>query len=69
MKHKKTISILVILIVAISAIATFMGIFTDYGAGHYEYESIRGKMLLFMDMEYTNICLPRLLFKVSLRIM
>lgn len=43
MKHKKAISVLVILIVVASVIATTTGIFSSQGPGLYDYGSIRGK--------------------------
>jgi hypothetical protein len=45
MRQKNIISVLVILIIIISAIATLFGIFSDNGAGVYEYESIRGQVV------------------------
>ncbi len=45
MKQKRTISILVLLIAAISAIATSIGIFSNAGYGSYHYDSIRGKTI------------------------
>ncbi|MFO8146038.1 MAG: hypothetical protein R6U03_01480 [Gillisia sp.] len=45
MKREDTISIIVILITLISAIAAGFGIFYDFGAGAFEYESIRGKTI------------------------
>ena len=43
MKYKSTITILVVLIVIVSIIATTSGIFSNSGRGSYAYESIRGK--------------------------
>lgn len=43
MKHQQTVTILVLSIVLISAITTSFGIFSNYGPGPYQYESIRGK--------------------------
>jgi hypothetical protein len=45
MRQKNITSVLVILIIIISAIATLFGIFSDNGAGVYEYESIRGQVV------------------------
>ena len=45
MKHKRTITILVLIIAAISAIAAFYGIFSKNGSGSFQYESIRGKTI------------------------
>ncbi len=45
MKHEKTISVLVILMVVASVIATATGIFSSQGPGLYDYESIRGKII------------------------
>lgn len=41
MKQKQTITVLILLIVALSGIATTAGIFSDKGPGQYEYETIR----------------------------
>jgi hypothetical protein len=43
MKNRRSVSILVLCIAAVSAISALIGIITDYGPGHYEYESIRGE--------------------------
>lgn len=43
MKQKKAISILVLCIAAISAVAAASGIFSVQGPGPYQYESIRGQ--------------------------
>ncbi len=43
MKHKKTISLLVLCIALASAFATTAGIFSKGGPGPYAYQSIRGK--------------------------
>ncbi|MBN1350497.1 hypothetical protein JXJ21_13865 [candidate division KSB1 bacterium] len=45
MPQQKTIRMLVFGIVAISAITTSFGIFSDDGAGAYDYQSIRGKIV------------------------
>jgi len=45
MKYKKAISILVLCIVLVSAMATIIGISSDYGPGPYDYESIRGQII------------------------
>lgn len=45
MNQRKTISILVLCIVVVSAVAAIMGIVTDSGPGPYEYETIRGQMI------------------------
>lgn len=45
MKHKKPVTILVILIVLASIAATAAGIFSAGGPGKYEYESIRGEKI------------------------
>lgn len=46
MKHKKIISILVFLITLFAAAAAITGIFSDEGPGNYEYESVRGKLVI-----------------------
>ncbi|MCF8233865.1 MAG: hypothetical protein K9G67_02370 [Bacteroidales bacterium] len=43
MKNRKTIGILVVFIVMLSAMTASFGIFTNEGPGVYEYDSIRGK--------------------------
>lgn len=45
MKEKNTITILVIFIILISSVASGLGIFSDFGTGNFEYESIRGKTI------------------------
>ncbi len=45
MKAKNTISVLVVLIVLLSALATGFGIFSDFGPGAFEYETIRGQTI------------------------
>jgi len=45
MKEKNTIAILVIFIILISSVASGLGIFSDFGTGNFEYESIRGKTI------------------------
>lgn len=45
MKNKKTVTVLVILIVLASITATTAGIFSGGGPGQYEYESIRGEKI------------------------
>lgn len=45
MKKESTITILVILIAFISSIAAGFGIFSDFGSGVFDYESIRGKTI------------------------
>lgn len=45
MKQKNTITILVLIIVAISAILTSIGIFSNAGQGSYLFESIHGKTI------------------------
>lgn len=45
MKQKRTITILVLIIVSISAVATFYGILSNAGPGSFQYESIRGKTI------------------------
>lgn len=56
MKEKRTINILVTCIGIVAIIATSMGIFSDEGSGHYQYQSIRGKSItiygkgLYKDM-------------------
>lgn len=46
MKAKRTITILVILIVVLSLAATIAGIFSTQGPGPYEYETIRGQTVM-----------------------
>jgi len=43
MEQKRTITILVLLIVALSAITTLSGILSSSGPGSFQYETIRGK--------------------------
>jgi hypothetical protein len=43
MNHKNTITLLVILIVAASAVAATTGILSEGGPGSYDYQSIRGQ--------------------------
>ena len=43
--QKRTLTILVLLIVVISAISSSIGIFSNAGSGSYQYESIRGKAI------------------------
>ncbi len=56
MQHKKSLTILVILITLISMAAASLGIFSNEGAGSYQYKSIRGRMVtiygkgLYKDM-------------------
>ncbi len=45
MKHKRSITILTILIVIISAVTTSFGIFSSGGPGVFDYESIRGEVV------------------------
>lgn len=45
MKKENTITIIVILIGLFSAVAAGFGIFSDFGSGAFEYESIRGKTI------------------------
>lgn len=45
MKNKNTITILVVLICLIASLAAGFGIFSDYDAGAFEYESIRGQVI------------------------
>ncbi|MCF8357840.1 MAG: hypothetical protein K9H26_03720 [Prolixibacteraceae bacterium] len=45
MKKESTITTLVIFIILISAVASGFGIFSDFGKGAFEYESIRGKTI------------------------
>lgn len=45
MTQKNIITILVIVIVCLSAITTSVGFFSDYGPGSYNYESIRGEIV------------------------
>lgn len=42
MKHKKAITVLVLITALVSIAAAAAGILTDYGSGAYEYDSIRG---------------------------
>lgn len=44
--HKKPLTILVLLILIFAIAATIMGIFSNEGAGQYEYKSIRGKTVI-----------------------
>ncbi|MBD3344406.1 MAG: hypothetical protein GF401_05010 [Chitinivibrionales bacterium] len=46
MKHRNTITIIVVLIVVFAAAATLCGIFSSGGPGRYEYESIRGRTVV-----------------------
>lgn len=45
MKNKKVISVLVIIVAIMAIIAASAGIFSHGGNGHYDYQSIRGKMV------------------------
>ncbi|HYQ56360.1 MAG TPA: hypothetical protein VEP89_03355 [Draconibacterium sp.] len=45
MKKESTITILVIFIILISSVASGLGIFSDFGTGTFEYESIRGETI------------------------
>jgi hypothetical protein len=45
MGHKKTITILVILITIFSTVVSFTGIFSNTGDGSFEYQSIRGETI------------------------
>lgn len=45
MKRESTITIISSLIVLLSAVATSFGIFSDFGPGTFEYESIRGRTI------------------------
>jgi hypothetical protein len=45
MKQEKTITILVICIAIVAAIASSMGVFTNDGVGVYAYQSIRGETI------------------------
>jgi hypothetical protein len=45
MKKENTITILVILIALISSVTAGFGIFSDFGNGAFDYESIRGKTI------------------------
>jgi len=45
MGHKKTITILVILITLFSTVVSFTGIFSNAGDGSFEYQSIRGETI------------------------
>jgi len=45
MKKESTITTLIIFIILISAVASGFGIFSDFGTGAFEYESIRGKTI------------------------
>jgi len=42
MKNNKIITVLVLLIIIFSGIATVMGITSNHGSGEYDYRSIRG---------------------------
>jgi len=45
MKEKNTISVLVVLIALLSALTAGFGIFSDFGPGVFEYETIRGQTI------------------------
>src|SRR5690554_5813060 len=45
MKQKKTITTLVLCIAVIAAVCAGIGIFSNYGPGPFEYESIRGEII------------------------
>jgi hypothetical protein len=45
MNRQNTVTVIVFLIALISAVAAGLGIFSDYGSGVYEYESIRGQIV------------------------
>lgn len=45
MRHKKVISILVMLVILASSFAGLYGIFSDEGPGKYSYQSIRGETI------------------------
>jgi hypothetical protein len=45
MKKESTITILVIMIAIISSVTAGFGIFSDFGSGVFDYESIRGKTI------------------------
>jgi len=45
MNKENTVTVMVILIALISAVAAGFGIFYDSGSGVYEYESIRGQIV------------------------
>jgi len=45
MKNKGSLSVIVILIAVLSAIAALSGIFSEWGSGTFMYESIRGRMV------------------------
>lgn len=45
MKQKNIITLLILFIVVLSALAAITGIITDEGPGPYEYESIRGRIV------------------------
>lgn len=45
MKYKKTITLLVIIIILLSAIAASIGIFSEGGKGVYQYQSINGEIV------------------------
>ena len=46
MKHGRTISLLVLCIMAASGVAAAMGIFSGGGPGPFEHESIRGETVM-----------------------
>ncbi len=45
LEHKRTITILVLCIAALAALAAALGIFSNQGPGVYEYQSIRGEIV------------------------
>lgn len=45
MKEKQTISVLVVLITTLAALAAGFGIFSNFGPGVFEYETIRGQTI------------------------
>lgn len=45
MKEKQTISVLVVLITILAALAAGFGIFSNFGPGVFEYETIRGQTI------------------------
>ncbi len=45
MKNKNTISVLVVFIALLSSLAAGFGIFSDFGPGVFEYETIRGQSI------------------------
>jgi len=45
MNRENTVTVIVLLIALISAVAAGFGIFSSYGSGVYEYESIRGQIV------------------------